>query len=95
MGSAGGDSTIIPDFPPGSAGVPVAAGQLLGYQGTWGGRPFWPAWMHLRFAIVLAAGDGTLTSEMALEDPVNPAPYLGIVENADQAGLRPLRCQTE
>ena len=95
MGSAGGDSTIVPDFPPGSAGVPVAAGQLLGYQGTWGGRPFWPAWMHLRFAIVLAAGDGTLTSETALEDPVNPAPYLGIVEHAGQAGLRPLRCQTE
>lgn len=95
MAGSDGVTTITPDFPPGSAGVPVNAGQLLGYQGTWGGRPFWPAWMHLRFAVVSAAGDGTITPPAELENPVDPAPYLGIVDNTGQIGLRPLRCQME
>lgn len=95
MADSNGDSTIIADFPPGSTGVPVTAGQLLGYQGTWGGRPFWPTQLHLRFAIVGAAEDNTTAPPTASQYMMNPAPYLGIMDNTGQAGLRPLRCRTE
>lgn len=97
MAGSNGESTIVPDFPPGSTAIPVIAGQLLGYQGTWSGRLSWPTWMHLRFAVVPAAADGALLSETALENIIDPSPYLGIMHNSatGQTGLRPLRCQED
>jgi len=61
---AGGESFVVPDFPPGSEGVPVKAGQLLGYQGTWSGNPGEPIWTHLHFAVVPALEDGSFPAEI-------------------------------
>ncbi len=52
MSADGEDSFVVSDFPPGAMEVPVEAGQLLGYQGSWSGRADWPTWIHVRFAIV-------------------------------------------
>lgn len=95
MASASGRSYIADEFPPGSSGVPVVAGQLLGYQGVWSGSPLQPGWMHLHFSVVRAAEDGSFLNETVLENTLDPSPYLGIVGNADsgQANWQPLRCR--
>jgi murein DD-endopeptidase MepM/ murein hydrolase activator NlpD len=96
MASATGlESYVAPEFPPGSAGVPVAAGQLLGYQGVWSGHPLRPGWMHLHFSVVRAAEDGSFLNETVLENTLDPSPYLGIVGNADsgQPNWQPMRCR--
>jgi murein DD-endopeptidase MepM/ murein hydrolase activator NlpD len=94
MAGASGKSYIVEDFPPGSAGVPVMAGQLLGYQGVWSGHPLKPGWMHLHFSVVRAAADGSFLNETVLENTLDPSPYLGIVGNADsgQANWQRVRC---
>lgn len=95
MAGGGGASYIVDAFPPGSAGVPVQAGQLLGYQGVWSGHPLKPGWMHLHFSVVRAAEDGSFLNETALENTLDPSPYLGIVGNADtgQLNWQPLSCR--
>ena len=95
MAGAGGKSYIAAEFPPGSVGVPLRAGQLLGYQGVWSGNPLSPGWMHLHFSVVKAAADGSFLNETVLENTLDPSPYLGIVGNADsgQANWQPIQCQ--
>jgi len=83
MASATGKSYIVEAFPPGSASVPVKAGQLLGYQGVWSGNPLKPGWMHLHFSVVRAAEDGSFLNETVLVNTLDPSPYLGIIGNAD------------
>jgi hypothetical protein len=94
---SGRESYIVDDFSPGSRGVPVEAGQLLGYQGVWSGNPLTPGWMHLHFSVVRAAGDGSFLNETVLENTLDPSPYLGIIGNADsgQANWQPMRCREE
>ncbi len=70
-----GESFIVSDFPPGSEGVPVQAGQLLGYQGTWSGIQGSPIWAHVQFAVVPAEPDGSFPAEivgLAPEDEFSP-----------------------
>jgi hypothetical protein len=62
--SEDGESFVLPSFPLGSEGVPVEAGQLLGYQGTWSGSIGGAIWMHLHFAVVPALADGSFPSEI-------------------------------
>jgi len=74
-GGEAGESFVAPDFAPGSEGVPVKAGQLLGYQGTWGGGPGRTMWTHLHFAVVPALEDGSFPNEivgLAPEDEFSP-----------------------
>jgi hypothetical protein len=94
MASGAGKSYIVDEYPPGSAGVPVQAGQLLGYQGVWSGHPLKPGWMHLHFSVVRAAEDGAFLNETVLENTLDPSPYLGINGNADsgQPNWRALKC---
>lgn len=95
MAGRGGKSYIAEDFPPGSSGVPVEAGQLLGYQGVWSGHPLRPGWMHLHFSVVRPAEDGSFLNETAVENTLDPSAYLGIVANAvsGQGNWQPMHCQ--
>jgi hypothetical protein len=93
MADADGDSFIVPDFPPGSSDAPVKTGQLLGYQGTWSGRPFWPGQTHLRFSIV-EAEEGQSLAQVMDTNALDPSPYLGIDGRASVKGaLEQLRCR--
>jgi murein DD-endopeptidase MepM/ murein hydrolase activator NlpD len=94
MASAAGASYILDEFPPGTAGVPVQAGQLIGHQGVWSGHPLKPGWMHLHFSVVRAAEDGSFLNETVPGNTLDPSPYLGIDGNADEgtANWRELRC---
>jgi murein DD-endopeptidase MepM/ murein hydrolase activator NlpD len=84
MASAGGASYIVDEFPAGTSGVPVQAGQLIGYQGVWSGHPLKPGWMHLHFSVVRSAPDGSFLNEMVPGNTLDPSPYLGIDGNADE-----------
>jgi len=57
-----GESFVSADFPPGSEGVPVRAGQLLGYQGMQ--SPSGTVWPHLQFAVAPALEDGSFPGEI-------------------------------
>lgn len=96
MSNASGlEAYIAEDLPPGSIDVPVAAGQLLGYQGVWSGRPYWPAPTHLRFAVVSELTAGDYSYEIPLENALDPTLYLGIAlkDQGEHRSLQTLQCQ--
>ena len=103
------ESFVVPDFPPGSEGVPVRRGQLLGYQGQRLGMDRGRIWVHLHFAVVPELEDGSFPDEMmervmkgeplprrmALEFPSHPSPYLGTIRSQVMGtpDWLPWRCQ--
>jgi len=105
----GHESFVVQDFPPGSKGVPVKRGQLLGYQGQWFGQPGMSIWVHLHFAVLPAMADGSFPAEIVwlvaeeeplpdgseLERPLDPSPYLGTVGSVvmGRPTWMPLRCR--
>jgi hypothetical protein len=95
MASATGKSYIHADFPAGAIGLPVRAGQLIGYQGVWSGQPLRPGWMHLHFSVVRASEDGSFLNETVAGNTLDPSPYLGIDGNAagGRANWQPLECR--
>ncbi|MFZ5881245.1 MAG: ArnT family glycosyltransferase [Chloroflexota bacterium] len=76
-GSDGFTSFVAEDFPPGVTNVPVKAGQIVGYQGTWNGRPGWATWLHVLF-VVLRADSAEFPAEVTPEMVLDPRTYLGI-----------------
>jgi len=79
MAAANGtDSYVARDFHLGVSGIPVKAGQLLGYQGTWSGKPFWPRWMHMHFAVVRAENRDNFPSELTSNVILDPTLYLNL-----------------
>jgi len=95
MAAANGtDSYVAQDFPLGATGIPVNAGQLLGYQGTWSGKPFWPRWLHMHFAVVHLENQDDFPSELILEDMLDPTPYLNVKLKleTDTENSQPLEC---
>ncbi|MEE8392089.1 MAG: glycosyltransferase family 39 protein [Anaerolineae bacterium] len=83
----GGESFVVPNFSPGSEGMPVKAGQLLGYQGQWSGQQGNPIWVHLHFAVVPALADGSFPSEivgLVSEEEFSPQD-VGLVDEAKPA----------
>jgi len=99
-------SFVVSDFPPDSVGVPVNAGELLGYQGMWSGEQGTPIWVHLHFAVVAALVDGSFPDEIvslvAEGEPeetepqfaLDPSPYLGTIRSQIMGipTWLPLRC---
>jgi hypothetical protein len=95
MAAANGtDSYVAQDFPLGATGIPVKAGQLLGYQGTWSGKPLWPRWMHMHFSILRAEVPDDFPSKLGLENILDPTPYLnvGLKPETDTQNSQPLKC---
>jgi len=93
-GANGMASYVSEEFPPGSASVPVQAGQLLGHQGRWSGQPSRPMWVHLQFAVVRAGEAGSFPEEMGVEDTLDPSPYLGLALDENRYGeWQALRCE--
>jgi len=102
-------SFVVSNFPLDSVGVPVNAGQLLGYQGRWIGEQGVPIWVHLHFAVVAALEDGSFPDEIVSlvaeggpdktepQFALDPSPYLGTIRS-QVMGIPtwlPLRCLEE
>ncbi len=109
-GRAGRVSFVAPRFPPGSAAVPVRAGEVVGYQGRWRSADRGQMWVHLRFAIVPAvtgeafpdalvgrAPPDALAPEVIQAGVLDPSPYLGIEGSPvmGRAVWLPPRCSGE
>ena len=102
-------SFVVSDFPPGSVGVPVNAGQLLGYQGMWSGEQGAPIWVHLHFAVVAALQDGSFPDEIVSlvaegesdktepQFALDPSPYIGTIRSQIMGipTWLPLRCRED
>ena len=96
MSSANGNrSYVAPEFPIGAENVPVKAGQLLGYQGSWSGNPQWPMWIHVHFAVIRTAGEFPWTSTSAFL--LDPSPYLGLrlKPEKETSNLQALTCAAQ
>ena len=78
MNGNGTDSYVAPEFPQGTVSMPVRAGQLLGYQGRWSGRPNWPGWMRVHLAVIKATDQETFPSPLTPDSILDPLPYLGL-----------------
>jgi hypothetical protein len=91
----GTDSYVADEFPPGASAIPVKMGALLGYQGTWSGKPFWPAWTHLHFALLRPQAGDEFPKEIALKDMLDPAPYLSITmgPQTENEYIQSLKCR--
>jgi len=91
--SDGRESYIVEDFPPGITNITVKSGQLLGYQGSWSGVPFWPQWVHMSFAIVEASGQNNFPKKVLSENVRNPMSYLGVKLETGNTNYQPLKCE--
>jgi len=93
MGASNGtDSLVALDFPPGVENIPVEAGQLLGYQGTWSGKPLWGSWVHVHFVVIGAEG-AAFPGNLDQAGLLDPLPYLKLAlqsqaENSHQQDLK-------
>jgi peptidoglycan LD-endopeptidase LytH len=95
MADKNGLSYISPEFPPGTSEVRVDAGTFLGYQGDFSGDPDNPVGVHLHFSIVKDDGQGSFRNELAIENTLDPSPYLGLPLNASQNQGRVITCATQ
>jgi murein DD-endopeptidase MepM/ murein hydrolase activator NlpD len=81
MADEEGRSFIVEAFPPGTRGVFVQQGTLLGYTGNYSNEPLRPVAVHLHFSIVLDDGGGHYLNELVFANTLDPSPYLGMAVN--------------
>lgn len=81
MADRAGNSFIRPAFPPGTDGIFVEQGTLLGYTGDYNGQSLRDVWVHLHFSIVLDDGSGRFANELEFANTLDPSPYLGLSVN--------------
>jgi hypothetical protein len=95
MTSANGMTSFVAhEFPPGSGNVPVKAGQLIGYQGTWSGRSQWPMWLHVHFAVVSADQEGGFPENVTVDKLLDPTLYLGLLLEQNP-NTQPMSCRQQ
>ncbi len=106
MASRDGQASYVSAaFPSGSTDIPVKAGELLGYQGS-----YRYAWVHLHFAVVPPLADGSfpvalvwrdtgndlsMAQVLVQVDRRNPSDYLGMTGSlvAGSEDWLPLHCE--
>ncbi len=79
----GSQSFVAATFPPGTHEVFVKAGDLLGYQGNWGGSQWQFTGLHLHFSVVKANADGSYADEREITNTYDPIPFLGLTQTAE------------
>ncbi|MBV7331688.1 M23 family metallopeptidase [Chloroflexi bacterium TSY] len=79
--SDGTESYVDSAFPPGTHGVFVKAGTLLGKQGNWSGNPNRSTGLHLHFSVVKSKPDGGYLDEREIRNTLEATQFLGLVEN--------------
>lgn len=81
MADEAGNGFILDTFPPGTQGLFVPQGTLLGYTGNYNGDSLRDVWVHLHFSIVRDDGRGRYTNELEFANTLDPSPYLGLPVN--------------
>jgi len=90
----GSQSYIAAEFPPGTEGVWVRQGTLLGYQGEYSGSTLRPVGLHVHFSIVKSEPDGSFKNETQAGNTLDPSPYLGMKVSIKGKPSRPIRCRS-
>lgn len=93
MANASGETLVLEEFSTGAKDIPIKAGQLLGYQGTWSGTSQWPMWKHASFILLDAYGSVTFPRDSASVTFLNPAAYLGLSVDRNNKNLQPMKCE--
>jgi len=94
MAAADGiESYIIEDFPAGITDIPVQSGQLLGYEGSWSGIPYWPKWVHMSFSVIDTSGQSTFPEKTTIETMFDPVSYLVLNIESENENLQSLKCE--
>lgn len=91
----GSQDFIDPAFPPGVVEVPVAQGQVIGYQGVYNGdrvAGYGDDNLHLHFSIVKSDAEGRYLNEAIFSNTLDPTPYLGLRLNEADSPQWPMRC---
>jgi hypothetical protein len=89
----GQEYLISADFPPGTEGLPVQAGAVLGYQSTWSGKPFQPAWLHLKVGLAHYDPAALTDFTVLVESLINPSDFFGLVLEEAVSNPKPLECR--
>ncbi|MBZ0287561.1 MAG: M23 family metallopeptidase [Anaerolineae bacterium] len=89
----GSQSFISSEFPAGTTEKAVSQGTLLGYQGEFAGAGAAPIGMHVHFSVVQSDAESSFKNEAAIENTLDPSPYLGMTLNLADSPPRPIRCQ--
>ncbi len=88
----GSVSFIEPDFPRGTRDVFVEQGQVIGYQGDYGGNR--SVGLHLHVSIVTSDAGGDFLNEAVLANTLDPSPYFGMDLGANRLPDRPIDCDS-
>ena len=78
MADVQGRSYIVEDFPPGTSGLFIEEGTLLGYMGNYSGTPGNPTGIHLHFSIVRDNGQGQFLNELKIQNTLDPSAYFDL-----------------
>lgn len=81
MADRKGNSFINEAFLPGTNGVFIEKGTLLGYTGDFNGNSIRDIWVHLHFSIIQDNGAGGYANELEFSNSIDPTPYLGLPLN--------------
>lgn len=88
----GSQSFIVDAFPPGTDGVFVKQGTLLGYQGEYAGNVPYGIGMHVHMSLVKSEADGSFKNEAVFSNTLDPSPYFGMQLDSRELPTRPIRC---
>lgn len=94
MRSYRGDRDLIVEvFPHGVGGIPVKAGEVIGYQSMWSGRPLQQYWLHVKLGIASFEEAYLSDYELLKNNLVDPSDFFGIKIESQTTGPRPVECQ--
>jgi peptidoglycan LD-endopeptidase LytH len=95
LASRDGETSFVSEaFPPGTHGLWVERGTLLGYQGEYSGTAAYAVGLHVHFSIVKSDENGSFLNEARLNNTLDPTPYLGLPLHIDKVQERPIRCES-
>jgi len=88
----GQETLIIDDFPVGADGIPVEAGDIIGYQSMWSGTIMQQNWLHVNFGIAGYQEQFLTDYDLLIENLISPVNYFGILIDFEVDKLRPIEC---
>jgi hypothetical protein len=90
--SQNGNALIPESIPTGSNGLPVEAGQTIGYQSMWAGRANQQDWLHVMLGMAPYTPQLLENPDLLEENLINPGDYFGVQIDVDARHLKPIIC---
>jgi peptidoglycan LD-endopeptidase LytH len=95
MASRDGTKDFILDiYAPGTYGMPVKQGTILGYQGEYAGTGM-AILMHTHLSIIKSDSSGAFLNEAVQANTLDPSPYFGLELDYEGNPVKPIRCKSQ